>query len=109
MAYGIRFHFPRYHAKDLFSLHQCRDRERKGVSRNIVDRFEATIVYLLLPARFIEVDHLDHFGIVESGNVRILGDVVIFDGNINVATTIVGGKVVHTSEGAGRSYQARRS
>ena len=79
MAYGIRLHFPRYHAKDLFSLHQCRDRERKGVSRNIVDRFEATIVYLLLPARFIEVDHLDHFGIVESGNVRIVErDVCIF-------------------------------
>ncbi len=56
------------------------------------------------PARIIGVS--DRKGSIVKGKD---GDVVIFDGNINVATTIVGGKVVHTSEGAGRSYQARRS
>ena len=56
------------------------------------------------PARIIGVS--DRKGSIVKGKD---GDVVIFDGNIKVDTTIVGGRVVHTSEQAGRSYQTRRS
>lgn len=56
------------------------------------------------PARIIGAS--DRKGSIVKGKD---GDLVIFDANINVATTIVRGKVVHTSEVAGRSYQARRS
>src|SRR5688500_12641287 len=56
------------------------------------------------PARIIGV--ADQKGSIVKGKD---GDVVIFDGNIKIDTTIVRGKVVHTSEQAGRSYKARRN
>ena len=47
---------------------QSRDRDRDGTGRDVVDRGEVALPYLLTPGRVLEVDHLDGFGIVEVGD-----------------------------------------
>ena len=69
-----------------------------------VSLIDAVRMMTSTPARIIGVS--DRKGSIVKGKD---GDVVIFDGNINVHTTIVRGRVVHTAEQTERSYQARRS